>query len=127
MNLHDKLDKMVGKVFMYKTNHHEILKVYESDDNITISTDKTLIVIPREKAKEEIEQFLPVQNNAKKTLVCTSKSRIENLVELVEENIKLVQQDTNNIPKAKSINDSIKNIIDIAKLELEAQKVLKSR
>ena len=122
------LSGMSGKSYMYNARTYKILNHYTNNDTITIATDKNLINIKLANASAELDNFLPVSEEGGAELVVVGKNRSEltELVSILKSNIELVKNDVKNIPKAKEINNSVKNIIEVAKLEIEAVKLNKS-
>jgi len=125
MELEKKLDEMVGNTYMYNTKNYKILKYYMDNGSTTFATDKDLINIKTEDLKKEIERFLPVdeEGSTAVTVLGRDKSELNELVTLVKNNIKSIKADPKNIPAAKAVNDSVKLIIEVAKLEINAVKL----
>lgn len=127
MDSRKKLPEMIGKTFMYKAVTHKILTVYENTNSISIATDKQLINIMRIDLNKELDQFLPVSDEpvTAVSVLGSGRNELKGLVDALKRNIELVNNNEKNIPKAKSINESIKGIIEVAKLEIEAIKLIR--
>lgn len=137
--LHD----MIGKTFMYKNNNHKVLRFKVNDIETRIITDIKDLIFETSEAKEKLKEFLSVDD----TLMIRSHSvpdelyeddhmpmtkfpdliihkQSAGLSEIILQNIKLIQEDPEtNIKKAMAINEQIKSILDICKIEVEAMKV----
>ena len=127
MDSRKKFAEMIGKTFMYKAVTHKILTVYENTNSISIATDKQLINIMRIDVSKELDQFLPVSDEpvTAVSVLGSGRNELKGLVDALKRNIELVNNDEKNIPKAKAINESIKGIIEVAKLEIEAIKLIR--
>ena len=127
MKIEDRLQSMTGKTYMYNTIHHKILTYQIKSDEVTIVTDKKWIVIPLTKINAELEQFLPIEFEKEAVIYVTlfGKENKQSLKEVVMENIKKLQTDTAYISQAKAVNEQIKTMIAMAKLEIETIKLKK--
>jgi len=128
MELEKKLDNMVGNTYMYNTRNYKILKYYTQNGTIILATDRELLNFKTEKTEEELKQFLPVDESTSSavTIFGKNKSELNSLLTAIKENIELIKKDDKNIPKAKAINESVKSIIEVFKLEIDAVKITKN-
>jgi len=128
MNAQSKLAKMKGKSFMYRLSVKKILDYKIMEKETIISTDDGIVSIKNEKLDDELEQFLPADSDAPQGLIkfgedpnwhklkTTAYSLIEKLN--CDDGSKYIEQ-------ANAINSSIRSIVDLMKVEIEAAKVLK--
>ena len=124
-----KLQKMIGKSFMYKLKVRKIIdfKILDNENEILISTDSGLISFKAEKAIEEISLFLPAEGDDGKSLVRfggdknwnTLKETVYGVIEKLNApgGEKYVEQ-------AKTINESAKTLVEMLKVEVDVAKVL---
>lgn len=127
MDSQKKLANMIGKSFMYKAIPYKILTVYENAQSVNIATDKQLIHIMRIDLEKELEKFLPIEEEMSTavSVLGDGRNELKGLVNSLKNNIDLVNADVKNIAKAKAINESIKGIIEVAKLEIEVIKLIR--
>ena len=123
--------KMIGKTYSWKGVKHQIKNI------ISLSGDMCRVITPQKEFEcsenQLIEDFIPVASEEEKqtqlTLVTNANREIESmnsLSEILMDNIKKVQDDPGYIDRAKSINESAKNLIELKKTQLEVVKLLKS-
>lgn len=125
MKINDRLFSMKNKIWMYNTRLHKILNYKITDDEVQIVTDKEWLTFPITKINAALEQFLPA-NEEKQSLTSIAIFQGNGkpaLKDLVLENIENIKKDSSYIPKAKALNEQIKTMIEMAKLEIEYKKL----
>lgn len=126
MSVQEKLSEMIGKSWMYNARTFKILAIYTDNGTTSIATNKDLLKFKTEELPQKLNEFLPVEADetvgALVVLKETSK-KIPNLTGLIMENIDGIKSKSVDIPSAKAINDSVKTIIELAKLEIEVHKL----
>jgi hypothetical protein len=127
MKIEDRLQSMIGKTYMYHTFTHKILSYQVRSEGVTIISDKKWIVIPITKINAELEQFLPIEFEKEVVVALTlfESGNKKSLKDLVMNNIDKLQQDPKFIDQAKALNEQVKTMIAMAKLELETIKLKK--
>ena len=118
----DRLEKMKGKRFLYHAKMQTVLNYQVNKDEVIIATDFQIKTIDIEKIDEELNQFLPVQDSVEVSMFRKNKT-IPDLADIVMSNIKKIQEDKEYIPQAKAIHDGIKTLVNMAKLDLQMQKM----
>jgi hypothetical protein len=124
-DLKSKLDSMIGKTYMYRTETQKVIS-YEFKDStgkIIIITNKSTIMFSFSDAKEKLTDFL-ICEEEKNIDVAIYKPEISSTVmidvkNILMDNIKKVQDDKEYIPQAIAINKNVKSIIELAKTEIE--------
>ncbi|HUX54280.1 MAG TPA: hypothetical protein VMV56_07695 [Williamwhitmania sp.] len=124
MKVNEKLDSMVGHSFMHDTRIYKILS-YDLNGQLTIVTDKKWFRFPLEKAESVLKQFLPVEDEIEITSlqIVPKGSEMLNLKAVILDNIKKVQSDKGYIKQAESINKSIGQLVNVARLEITFAKL----
>jgi hypothetical protein len=122
MNAIKKLEVMIGKTFIYKNDHHYIVKYEIKNDRIFITTDKEILDTSLTDLRPLLNEFLPASSQ-KDVAVQVQKpsidtSTISQLKDILMENIKEVKKDKNFIPQAIAINQNVNSIIELAKAEI---------
>ena len=125
-----KLDKLVGKTWMYKTQNHYVITYKELEDQVIISTDSNMISISKEKLDEELEEFLPVDQDNSVTLFGAKPQLLisrqnDSMYSIMNECITKIKEDPTFISQAQAINRTMQTMIEIAKTEIEALKAAK--
>ena len=102
---------------------------HQEDDLYKVITDDKDLLMSEE---ELIKDFMPVHSqedeNRKLSVVesvMSSNNQMQDIGEILLQNIKKVQDDPEYVDQAKSVNDSVKNFIDIKKTQIEALRVTK--
>lgn len=121
----DRIKKMAGKYWMYKTNNVLVEAVKISDNKISIILEKDVIQYDHSKAKDVFEDFLPTSQSAvvrqqKETLPVTYvvSSEMPDLTQTLKDSITKLKTNRDYIPQAIAINKSINTLVNLAKLEL---------
>lgn len=142
MQIESTLHDMIGKTFMFKNNNHKILRYKLDDITAVVVTDFKDISFPVKEAKVRLQEFLPVDEvmihhhsvpdsldydhapMAKLPDLIIHKEA-KSLGEIIMQNIKAIQDSPTkeNMAKAEAINDQVKSLLDICKIEVEAMKV----
>ena len=127
MSLESKLIKMKNKSYMYKQSVRKILDYKITDEELIISTDANLISIKIDKAEAEIAQFLPAEGAVPTGLVKFGEDpKWTNLKNTAYDLVnKLNAEDgAKFIEIANATNQTIRSVVDIMKIEIEAAKLL---
>jgi len=119
-----KIDGMVGKSFLYKTNEIKIIDYHlnTNDDIITIKTETGEIKLGFTIAKKELNEFLPLDSTP--MIISNFQPSIDNSVvkdlkDILLDNINKVKDNKDYIPQATEINNNVKSIIELAKTEIQ--------
>ncbi len=131
MKIKEKLDMMVGKLYMYEKENHRVLGWNFVGETVTITTDIGSISFLFPDADQKLSEFLkvedslaPISNNFEQYRPAVLGSVASELKDVLVDNIRKVQADKDFIPQAQAINDQAKSIIDLAKLEVEFIKAI---
>lgn len=119
-----KLQGMLNKTYTYGTHAHCITR-YECDDEkerVYIYTDRKG-VDPFNRTYGDLNLFLkewkPINDLVPATAEITPvNNTIKQLQQILLENINKVRADANYIPQAKSINNNVNSIINLAKIQV---------
>lgn len=116
---------MQNKTWMYNSRLHKIINYKIGDESVQIVTDKEWFTFPITKINSVLEQFLPAQEEkpSETRVAIFNGNGKTSLRELVLENIENIRKDASYIPKAKALNEQVKTMIDIAKLEIDYKKL----
>ena len=125
MKLADKLFSMKDKTWMYNARLHKLINYKISEEEVQIVTDKEWFAFPITKINSVLEQFLPAEEEqpSQTQIAIFNGNGKSSLKDLVLENIELIKNDPNYIPKAKALNEQVKTMIEMAKLEIEYKKL----
>lgn len=124
--LEEKLQSMLNKVWMHNTFNYKLLSFKITPIEITLVTDKKWMTVPIEKINKTLSEFSPVQDLTDKpelSLMLFKSNGKQSMQDLVHENIQKIKEDPSYIPKAKALNEQIKTMIEMAKLEIELTKL----
>ena len=132
MKTNDKLSRMIGRTYLYKSNQIVVNNYALKGDSYQIATDKNWIDVPVEDIKEFFDECEIVSNKAElgfaiPKLQIASGDSILNLKEVILSNIKTLQTDKEFIGQASAVNDQIKSFIDLAKVEVEMVKIMRGK
>lgn len=133
---------MKGKTYLYRTENHHILR-YSVDKVVKITTDKKDITILLEDFKDVVKSFLEVSeepeitstSNANIPATATTNLPIQQtsvigssgqeLKDILMDNIRKLQSDKDYVAQAQAVNETVKTIIDIARVEVDMFRVMK--
>jgi hypothetical protein len=122
MNTTERLQSMVGKTWLYKKKKITILSWKQQGEDITIVTDVEWITKHFTELPLFIELFEHTEDpgNAS-TLQVISEQRhsISSLKDVLMDSIKRVQENKEYIEQAKSINNNVNTLLNMAKLEVQ--------
>lgn len=138
-SLESRLERMVDKQFLYRTNPCKVVNWCIEDDKVILFTNKGKIDLVN---ADELKEFLPIDstpterpdnqalagrtngNGSTSLQVIPSNSEfLSSLSTTIKENIENVKNDRSYIAQASAINDSINTLINLAKLELQVLKL----
>jgi hypothetical protein len=123
-----KLQKMIGKSFMYKLKVRKIIdfKILDNENEILISTDSGLVSFKADKAMEEISLFLPAESEGKSLVPFGGDKNWNTLKETVYGVIEKLNSPGGEkyVEQAKTINESAKTLVEMLKVEVDVAKVL---
>lgn len=116
------LEAMAGKNYLFNGRRHKIIKARQAGDKIEIVTDKEWLSLD----EKEVRSFLPAAPDQEVSLQILPKNddTLSTLRGTVLQTIEKLKADKAYIDQANAINGSIKTIIDLAKLELDAYKLM---
>ena len=125
MKLEEKLCSMLNKTWMYKTRNHKLLSFKIKTDDVIIVTDKEWIEVPLKNINQILAGFLPVDDEVRSevSLVIFKGNGKPSLKDLIYENIENIKKDPEYIKTAKALNEQIKTVIEMAKLEIQLSKL----
>lgn len=129
MKLEEKLKSMVNKIWMHNAILHKLLSFKITEDEVILVTDKKWITIPLKKINFELESFLPTaeENEFENKITVFQPDNKQSMKEVIADNIKRLQTNPAFISQAKEINNQVKTMVSMAKLELAILQMKKSK
>ena len=121
MNLEKRLNEMVGRTFMYHTRLYKVLN-YRLNGRLELVCDKRWFDIAAEHIEGTLDEFLPVAEE-RALAFFPAKKELINIKDILMENIERVRQDKTYVGQANAINKSVNTLINMAKLEIQYQKM----
>lgn len=121
------LDEMIGKSCLYKKDDtsHTFLSYKMKGEEVTIVTDREWFVKHVSEVPLFLDWFIPAKSEL--SVYVDNKSHFEHMKATIQANIKMVQLDKAYIPQATEVNNQIKSLIEIGKMEIEAFKLIKGK
>lgn len=125
MQLEEKLQQMVNKTWMHNARNYKLLSFKINGEKVILVTDKEWIEVPLTKINQKLSEFLPVDEpkESELSVVLFKGNGKASLKDLIYENIDNIKKDSSYIPKAKALNEQVKTIIEMAKLELQIKNI----
>ena len=124
------LNDLIGKTWMYNAYNQHVFNYKIIDGKIIISTDKEVISFNEEDIDQELNNFLPVENDLylpatidKSQILVFNESK--SLSNTISETIEKLKTDPKFIPQAAEINKYINSAIQLGKVQLDAMKLMK--
>lgn len=132
MNIVDKIDAMIGKSFQVEGKVERVLRrtFSEENGNVSIVTDvqthSTLLTVAHEYLKKFVlvSESLTVVGPSQTVGIIGNKSKIDRMYDIMFDNIERLKMDKEFIPQAQAMNEQIKSVIDLAKTEVMAAKMM---
>lgn len=124
-----KLEKLVGKEFIYQQNNIRIKDYYAEEENgsFKIITDGKPITVKEADIASFLERLLPVEEPATQAIstevVQGTNELMNTLQQTLLDNINKVQNDKEYIKQANVVNSSVNALIGMAKLQLQVAKM----
>ncbi len=121
------LDEVMGRDFVFKKDNSNVrfLSYKIKGEEVTIVTDREWFVKHKSEILLFLDWFIPVGGVRNMGLAQVNKNQFEDVKSIIKNNIEKVQSDKSYIPQAMEVNNQIKSLIEIAKMEIDAFKVLK--
>lgn len=131
MNIVDKIDAMIGKSFEIEGKKERIIRREFSEATGTISiitdvqTHSTLLTVAHDYVKKfvQVNEVAIVTSNQAVGII-GNKSKIDRMYDIMFDNIERLKMDKEFIPQAQAMNEQIKSVIDLAKTEVMAAKMM---
>lgn len=127
----DRLKLMIGNVYNYEGGRMTIHDVKQESNFGVLKTDTGDIKIALDDIDEELSYFTLlntnglVKNPTLMDMVVQSNSMYTTLQGTLLASIQKIEQDQGYIPKAEAINETVKSIIDLEKVKIQALQLLK--
>ena len=115
---------MLNKNWMYNARNYKLLSYKLTEDKVILVTDKEWFEVPTTKINQKLSEFLPAPEEVQSemSVVLFKGNGKASLKDLIYENIEMIKKDPSYIPKAKALNEQVKTVIEMAKLELLIKK-----
>ena len=123
----ERLDSMIGGVYLYMGRSVKILGYGDTDEKVRIKTSTTPIIIKKVDVIKELDEFMvtdePVDEDDtvdKGAMVYfkNDPSSMNALEKILMDNIEKLQTDSTFIPQAKAINDNVGSILKISQQKI---------
>jgi len=127
MKATDKLNKMLGKTFLYLGAAVMIQNYQKKDGKVRVITDKRDYNLPEEELESFLEELQPMESSpmvVPQAAAILNNSGLADLSKVLLDNIKKVQENKDYIPQACEIRDQVKTFIDLAKVQIDCVKVM---
>jgi len=133
--LQDNLQRMVGKTFIYKAHHHKVLSFKIDGDIVWLVTDHRWFKFSVNEMKKEFKEFLPVDttdivkpiNLKASAAVFVNKDEVAELKSEIMNSIEKLKKDADYIKQASAINNCIKTLVDMGRLQVDIFKACKEK
>lgn len=125
MQIEEKLQSMVNKFWMYHTRHHKLLSFKIKEGQVILVTDRDWIEIPLKRINQTLVEFLPVveDKHSNLSVILFEGNGKASLKDLIYENIEKIKANPEYIKSAKALNEQVKTVIEMAKLELQIKNI----
>jgi len=123
--LTETLQTMVGKQFKYKDQTHKLLNFTIDNLKVMIATDLTILSLTAQEASAQVRLFKPVAQEVSKALsTIPQNEQMGQLKDVIMNSIERLKGEPDFIPQAQAINEQVKTVIEMGKLELDAFRAL---
>lgn len=118
-----KLERLVGRTFIYKQDHIKIKDFYPipEEKKINVITDKKPILLDDSDVPDFINKLLPVDEptTVAVSVVNETQQTITSLKDILLDNIKKVQENKDYIAQANTINNSVNSLLNMVSLQMK--------
>lgn len=118
---------MIGRKWKYKGMVFVMVKATYQNGNVEITTDLAGDKDRFTVSANNVGEFQEVQDNAVVLYTVPDKMTLEKLRTTVLASIETLKTNKEYIPQAQAINDTIKTLVELGKLELQALEMLNPR
>jgi hypothetical protein len=122
------LSAMEDKVYMISGQRERILHHYADGDVIVVKTNMRTRKIDAPKFREFMENVLEIDDTPVPTKIetATTPKVFKTLTDTLMENIEKIKNNPEYIPQAQAINNTAKQVIDIARTQVEVIRLQQS-
>lgn len=118
--LRDQLKGMIGQSYHYNGQVHKILQFKIDNFKVSIATDLDMLDFSVKESIAELNKFKPVAREVGKSLASIpNNEQMQILREVLMENIRKVQESSDFVQQASVINEQVKSMVEMAKIELQ--------
>lgn len=125
----DRLDSMIGGIWLYMGRTVKVVGYGDVDDKIRIRTTTVPIIIKKVDVFKELDNFLPTDNdideeddtlnNGAMVYLKQGQDSMSKLEGVLMDNITKIQSDPSYIPQAKAINENVGTILKISQQKID--------
>lgn len=130
MKATEKLNKTLGKNFLYLGANILIQNYSKKDDKIRVITDKRDYNLTEEELTTFLNDLQPVDNSVAivpQAAAILNTSGLSDLQNILLDNIKKVQGNKEYIPQASEIQAQVKTFIDLVKVQVDCVKLMQGK
>ncbi len=127
---------IIGGTYTFRSEQFHIKDIkHEKEDRWLVYSDKKNMIVSSYQLKNDFTSYIAKKGEKSTALVISGNKSMEkgevqyfqSLTEILMDNIKKVQTTPTYIHQAKSVNESIKNIIELKKTQIEVVKLVKGK
>lgn len=129
----EKIQQIKGGTYIYNTRRYTINDVVIENDTVYISTDSKIIKKSLSEISDFLENILPCDMSQESNEIAKAQGNqiaqsfgFAKLTDIIYDNIDKIQQNASYIPQAQAINEQVETIVNIAKTQIEAIKIIKN-
>lgn len=138
--LQNQLEDMIDDLFMYRTREVRIKAYSIIEGEVKIVTDKRNITFPLSKLEEELDNFLPIDEENQsivsqpdkddqlaKAVFQNDAEQMNKLENVLMDNISKLQEEDGEkyLDQAKEINSTVNTMLEMSKQKLEMAKEMR--
>jgi len=126
------LKSMRGKTFVFKNERYEIRDIeHAHNDKYIVHSDKMGIQVTEDQLREDFKEVMTEQRELMGVVIHQQGKKelqeMDSVTKILMDNIKKVQSSEKYIAQAKSVNESVKNLLAAKKTQIEVIKLMREK
>lgn len=132
MKIEKFIKAMIGKTYVFKGEQYTIRNIeHAHGDKYIVHSDKLDLQVSDDQLREDFKEVKSQEKELLGVVVHREATKelqhMDSVTTILLDNIKKVQQDPSYIAQAKSVNESVKNLIATKKTQIEVIKLMKEK
>lgn len=126
----NKIERMCGEKYLYNHERFVVQDVdFDEDETISVFTTAKTFTFNTDEAEHFVNECELIADTSQmavvKPMIEQQSDMFESMRKIMEDTIANVQKDKDYVPQATQINNSMKNMLEMSKQQIEMVKIVK--